>query len=178
VVVFGFVAIWRTLAYWVPGFSGSLFNIAPLTAFALFAGFSLTNRKLAAVLPVALVFLSDLLLLAFHDYALFYPGIAGVYVAYILIALLPGRWLANRGLGLGRGAVAILGSSLLFFVISNLGVWATGTLYPTTGAGLLLTFEMALPFLERSLIGDAVFGAVFLSAYAWAYASKLKAQRV
>ena len=51
--------------------------------------------------------------------------------------------------------VAILKSSLLFFSISNLGVWFLG--YPNTLAGFISCYTFALPFLINTILGDFFF---------------------
>lgn len=43
------------------------------------------------------------------------------------------------------------GATVLFFVLSNFGVWLEGWLYPRSFAGLIQAYLMGLPFLERQL---------------------------
>jgi len=50
-------------------------------------------------------------------------------------------------------------SSLLFFIITNLGVWILG--YPMTLEGLLTCFTLALPFFGYALTGDLFFSLLF-----------------
>ncbi len=50
-------------------------------------------------------------------------------------------------------------ASFVFFLISNLGVWWYW--YPRTWTGLMMCYTLALPFYQRTLIGDLSFG------YAW-----------
>ena len=49
----------------------------------------------------------------------------------------------------------ILGSSLLFFLVTNFGVWYLG--YPNTLAGLVSCYTLALPFFISTIIGDLFF---------------------
>ena len=49
----------------------------------------------------------------------------------------------------------ILGSSLLFFLLTNFGVWILG--YPFTFAGLVSCYTMALPFFVNTIVGDLFF---------------------
>jgi hypothetical protein len=64
------------------------------------------------------------------------------------------------------------GASLAFFVISNLGVFLVGGLYPMSWSGLVECFVMALPFWRSSLMADLGFG---VPALIWV-APWLKAQ--
>ena len=60
----------------------------------------------------------------------------------------------------------ILLSSMVFFVISNLGVWAL--YYPISYEGLITCFTLAIPFFINSLIGDFFFSVVLLFGYRYA----------
>ena len=53
-------------------------------------------------------------------------------------------------------------ASLLFFALSNFGVWLSW--YPHTLQGLLTCYTLALPFYRNTLIGDLVFGSVAIAA--------------
>ncbi len=134
-------------------------NFSPVIAMALFAGASLADRRLALIVPLAAMLLSDLLL-GFHGTMVF------VYVAMALVVL-GGRWLGRR-----RGpwllTSAAVGGSLLFFVVSNLGVWLGGGLYPLSGAGLLACFIAALPFLHTTLLSTLLYGGLFVAVERWA----------
>lgn len=134
-------------------------NFSPLIAMALFAGASLSDRRLALIVPLAAMLLSDLLL-GFHGTMLF------VYAAIALVVL-GGRWLgARRSPGLLTGAA--VGGSLLFFAVSNLGVWLSGGLYPLSGAGLLACFIAALPFLHTTFLSTLLYGGLFVAVERWA----------
>lgn len=55
-------------------------------------------------------------------------------------------------------------SSLIFFVITNFGVWTSG-LYEQTFAGLQKCFILALPFFQANLISTLIFSIFFEIAY-------------
>ncbi|MBI5201483.1 MAG: hypothetical protein HY925_07865 [Elusimicrobia bacterium] len=125
-------------------------NVTPLTAIALLGGASLAP-SLAFLLPLGALVLSDAVL-GFHQ------TIPFVYAGFLIVAAL-GRMLRNDRSN-GRIAGACLVGSVLFFVISNAGVWAVGGLYPRTGAGLAECFTAAIPFFRNSLLGDFGFTAL------------------
>ena len=57
---------------------------------------------------------------------------------------------------------ASLSASVVFFLVSNFGVWASGTMYPNTFSGLMICYAAGLPFLKNTLIGDMAYsGALF-----------------
>ncbi|MCX5707707.1 MAG: hypothetical protein NTY14_01795, partial [Candidatus Omnitrophica bacterium] len=55
-------------------------------------------------------------------------------------------------------------SSLLFFAVSNFGVWLMGW-YPRTTAGLVQCYAMALPFLRDFTASTLVYSAIFFGSY-------------
>ena len=69
-----------------------------------------------------------------------------------------GRWLLSARRGVPRLAGATLLGALTFWTISNLGNW--WLFYPHDGAGLLANYASALPYLLRSLLGDALYVAL------------------
>ena len=48
-------------------------------------------------------------------------------------------------------------SCIIFFLVSNFGVWTSSDLYTTNIKGLILCYTMAVPFLQSSLIGTIIF---------------------
>ena len=48
-------------------------------------------------------------------------------------------------------------SCILFFIISNFGVWLFSDLYTMDMQGLITCYTMAIPFLQNSLIGTIIF---------------------
>ena len=49
--------------------------------------------------------------------------------------------------------------SLIFFIISNFGVWILG--YPRNIDGLIQCYTLAIPFFGYSIAGDLFFGYLF-----------------
>jgi hypothetical protein len=132
-------------------------NLTSVAAVALFAGAYVKDRRLAFLVPLAALFLSDLVLG-------FYEGMPVVYLSFALIVGV-GLWLRTRRRPLAI-AGATLASSVLFFGLSNLGVWAFGDLYPRTGAGLVACFTAALPFFRGTLEGDALYSLILFGGFA------------
>lgn len=88
--------------------------------------------------------------------------------------LYPGFWLTYLGFAaypiLGfltrkhwkRQLIGLPAASLLFFLLSNFGVWLYW--YEPTLSNLLLVYSLGLPFYQRTLIGDLFFGYGFMAA--------------
>jgi len=132
-------------------------NMTPIFAVALFGGATLTDKRLAFVVPLAAMFLSDVVL-GFHN------EMVAVYGAFVLIVCL-GLWLQQRKTPLTIAGAAIA-TSLIFFVISDLGIWLTGDMYPRTFAGLVACYTAALPFLRNQIAGDVLYTAVLFGSFA------------
>ena len=159
-------ALWRLMPYWLPETSDSLWNVAPIAAIALFAGAHLKPRWLAFALPIGALFLSDVLIAQYSGYPLFHGAFFWVYGSFALIGLLA---FALRGrVNVLNTSLALIGGSVLFFLITNFGAWAmdNGAMYPESFSGLLLSYEMGLPFYRGTLIGDLVFGGALFGGYA------------
>ena len=132
-------------------------NFTPIAAMALFGGAYLADRRLAFALPLAAMFVSDLAL-GFHGLMFV------VYAAFVLITII-GLQLRKRRT-VGAVAVAAVTSSVLFFVGTNFGVWAQGSLYPQTASGLLAAYIAAIPFFRNTLAGDLFYTAVLFGGFA------------
>jgi hypothetical protein len=126
-------------------------NFAPLGALALLAGMSGDKRKLW--LPLTAVFATDL-------YLGFYSGFLWVYLSYGLL-FFTGNWM-RQAAGMKKSIALPLAGSALFFLVSNFGVWASGSLYPPTAAGLAQCYLAALPFFRNTLASDLMYFNAFI----------------
>lgn len=133
-------------------------NVTPLAAMALFAGSYLADRRLAFAVPLAALFLSDLLLGLHATMPFVYAGLA-------MTVFIGMKVIGNRR-DMMRIGGATLASSLVFYVVTNFGVWAAGTMYPHTPAGLAACYVAGLPFLQNGLLGDLAFAALLFGGFA------------
>lgn len=139
-------------------------NFAPVAALGLFSGAVVGDKRLAFLFTLLAQLTSDLYFQAFTEVPGFY-GVSQIFTYAGMVAVTAlGMLMQNRKAATIAGFA--LGGSLLFFVVSNLGVWLTG-MYGLTGAGLAKTFVMAVPFYKGTLIGDALFSALLFGGYAW-----------
>lgn len=130
-------------------------NFSPIAALALFGGAQFSRKWMAFAVPLAAMFLSDLIL-GLHAL------IPIIYGCFALIVCL-GFWV-RRNQNIWRiGSAAVVGA-ILFFVVTNFGVWAIGSYYPKTGSGLLTCFTEAIPFFWNTLAGDLFYSAILFGA--------------
>lgn len=150
-----------------------LWNFNAIGASALFGGVVIKNKRLAYILPLATLFLTDICFELFTNIQGFYGAqMFVVYGAFLLIT-----WIgANlRKVNALTVFLASIGSGVLFFLISNAGMWALGDMYPHTFSGLLTCYAAAIPFFRNDLfgsfflntiMGNAFYSAVLFGAYA------------
>src|SRR5580692_11451590 len=131
-------------------------NFTPVAAALLYFGARGSRRQLWV--PFALLALSDVILTKFV-YTYVFSWDHFVTWAWYAAILLLGNGLRENSNWLRIGGAA-LASSVSFFVVSNFGVWAWGTMYPRTASGLMTCYVAALPFFRSTVTGDMLFTAV------------------
>lgn len=127
-------------------------NVAPITATALFAGTFFGRKHLAVLVPLMAMVVTDV----FLGFSMI---TSVVYLSFLAITAL-GMVFKKMNIG------TVLLSSLVFFVLTNLGVWILH--YPLTAEGLATCFTLAIPFFINSILGDLFFSAVLLFGYRFA----------
>jgi len=131
-------------------------NATPVAAIALFGGTYL-NRRSALIVPLLIMMISDVFL-GMHSLVVFTWG------AFLMTGLI-GLWLKDHKT-LPNIMGSTLFSSLLFFIITNFGVWAVpGSWYPHTSQGLLNCYVMGLPFFRYTLAGDLAYVGVLFGLF-------------
>jgi hypothetical protein len=132
-------------------------NFSPIAAMALFSGAYVGRRGLAFVAPLAALLLSDAVLG-------YYRGMSFVYGSMMLVVVI-GWWLSSRRTPLRIGGAAVA-SSVLFYVLTNFGMWLFSGFYPRTLAGLEACYIAAIPFFQNTLAGDLFFTTLLFGGFA------------
>jgi hypothetical protein len=134
-------------------------GVLPVAASGLFAARVLRRPTLAVIVPLAAMALSELGL-AGDDWRVSIVVYAGIALP-ALAGIVSRRW---------HGALPIVATmvscSLIFFATSNLAVWAFGGIYPLNLQGLTACYVAALPFLEKTVLGDLAWTGVLFGG-AW-----------
>jgi|LFIK01.1.fsa_nt_gi hypothetical protein len=145
------------------------YNFTPLGAIALFGAAYFTNKTWAILIPLGAMWLSDLFLnnvlfSSFYEgFTLFHSNMIWVYGSLVLIALLGMKVL--KKVTLPRVLGSAVGASVLFFLVSNLGVWLTTPMYPLTPEGLIACYTAAIPFFHHTLAGDLIYCGVLFGGF-------------
>jgi hypothetical protein len=129
-------------------------NFAPIGGLALFSGANF-KKKSALLIPLSAMFISDIFL-GFHNTILY------VYVSFIIIFLIGRLIKKNQWQSILK---ATLISSVLFFVITNFGVWAAGSTYQKNLSGLIQSYVLGIPFFRNTLVSDLFYTFSFFYGY-------------
>lgn len=139
-------------------------NVTPLGAMALLGGSYLANRWIGVVLPLLALWISNLFLnnLVYvgidHEFIWFGQSFWMVSFAMVCISFFGSRFLQKRSVSRVAGGALI--SSLIFYVITNFGVWAQGLMYPMNIGGLISSYVAGIPFFWNTLAGDLFFTGI------------------
>ena len=131
-------------------------NFTPIIAVAMVSGYFFKNIYLSIAVLLASMLLADI-------FIGFYNNIAFVYLALLLITFI--FYKIREKINFKNLFFYGFGSSVIFFIISNLGVWVLGSPainnipYEKNIEGLIQCYYLAIPF----------FGNTFLSTLIFAY---------
>lgn len=159
-LLFGIILFATLTRISIPSVLGHPPNFSALDATALFCGAYFSRPFIACIVVLFSVWIGDVLLNKIYmgHFNLFYSGFYWQYGCYFLITLL-GTTLKNKVRA--RPLIAAsLTASILFFGISNFGVWCSGFLYPLNLDGLIACYVSAIPFFKNTLLSDLFFTMV------------------
>ncbi len=140
-------------------------NFTAIGAIAVFGGSVIKDKKIGFLLPLGALLLSDVCLQLLTSTKGFYgTSQYFVYLAFLIITalatLMKKRSIVNI-------ALAAIWSGVIFFFVSNLGVWFSSNYYPKTLAGLGACFSASIPFYKNELFGNfalnSIIGNIFYS---------------
>lgn len=140
-------------------------NFTAIGGMAIFGGSVIKDKKLALLLPLAALLLSDVCLQLFTETKGFYGTTQFfVYTAFLIITALA-TFMRKRSVG--NIALAAVWSGAIFFIFSNLGVWVSSNSYPKSLEGLGACYAAAIPFYKNDFFGNfilnSIMGNVFYS---------------
>lgn len=145
-------------------------NFAPIGGMAIFGAAYFSNRIVALIIPLLAMWLSDIVLYntiyaAYNNNHLWLipQGIPWNYAAFILITL-AGIFLLKK-VKLITVIKGSLSASILFFLVSNFGVWLGSPMYPQNISGLTACYVTGIPFVWNTIGGDLFYSAVLFGAF-------------
>jgi hypothetical protein len=136
-------------------------NFTPIAAMALFGAVYFENKVLAVIIPLVTMFLSDVALELTTGWG-FHNTLIYVYISFILTSLI-GFWVKGNTT-VRTIAIGSVGASIMFFIITNFGVWAAGG-FAGGISGLNATYVMGIPYFAPTLIGDVFYNAILFGTF-------------
>ncbi|MEO6328344.1 MAG: DUF6580 family putative transport protein [Ginsengibacter sp.] len=168
----------------MPGRQG-LYGFAPQIAMAIFGGAIIKDKKLAFLLPLLSMFISD----AFYE-VLYRNGVGtikgfydGQITNYILFGAMTVFGFFIKNLKVSRILFASLAAPTTFFILSNFFVWLSsssdaGLNRPKTFNGLLMCYNDGLPFFYPwSIVSTLLFSAILFGGYYLFFKNALEASK-
>jgi hypothetical protein len=140
-------------------------NFAPVESMALFAGALFIDRRLAFLVPLAAMAISDVGLELLMGAGYGFHGLLPLVYACIAGTVLLGVLLRGR-IGVASVAIASVVSALGFFAVTNFAVWWGSGLYPQTLEGLVACYVAALPFLRNGIAGALLYSLLLFGGHA------------
>ena len=123
-------------------------NFTPLAAMSLLSGAFLRDWRLALIIPLGAMLLSDLYL-GLHNSMLF------VYAAMASIVIFSRYGL--RRVSLFRLTSASVLSAVWFFLLTNFGAWLGHETYAPSLNGLMQAYVAGIPFFRNTLLSSVLF---------------------
>jgi len=155
------------------GFLPELPNFSPVAAVAFCGGLFLPG-VLAWIVPISVLFVSDLALAMLLGYPAF-SSAQFVSWTCILAVVGIGRLLSKASFSTPRFFSALIGSGLFLYVVTNTVAWIGNPSYPRGLGGLWMSLTTGLPgfppswmFYRNALVSDLVFGVLLLAVWALA----------
>lgn len=148
-------------------------NFTPVGAMALFGSAYYASRWMAFLIPLAALWLSDLVLnntihAAYTEgFSLFHPSMIGVYMAFAAVTLV-GLFLLRK-VRVSSILLAAVAGAVAFWLIVDFAAWMWDpfyeTLYPRNVAGLLACYAAGFPFFLKMLLSNLIYSVVLFGVF-------------
>ena len=132
-------------------------NFTPILAISVFAGIKFKDNLFSYLVPVFAMLVSDAII-GFHN------GMIVIYLAIVLSAYISRRFNTIN--------TSVLGSCILFYLITNFQVWVMSSSYPKSLNGILECYTLAIPFLGMTLLSTFFYSYVLF--YGYSFLSKIQ----
>lgn len=154
------------------------FNIFPIAALGIFIGSTFKNKQTPFLILMGAMVLTDV------AFALFVPEMAApltwaLFLKYAAVGLVVLMGTKLNPAKMGRALGFTLGGTLVFWIVSNFGVWAAGY-YGFSWAGLVECYTAAIPFYQKegsqlfmnAFTSNIAFGAIAFAIYNYSFVPK------
>ncbi len=139
------------------------YNFTPILAVGVFSGFYFKNFIISFFVVICSMFIGDLYL-GFHGTMIFTYGSLALCVLFgNLIKKFKFKEILYSGIA----------SSISFFLITNFGVWALGSMYQKNFNGLIQSYFMGIPFFHNTILSTLIYLFIIKILYDFILSKKL-----
>ena len=140
------------------------FNFTPVGAIALFGGTYFNNRLKAYLVPLSILFISDIFIN--HAYTgtwtLFYGGFPTVYLCFAIMVFIGSL---VKKVNVGSVFLASVAGVFIHWILSDIEPWLAGTMYSKDINGYFQALVAAIPFERNLLFGNIIFSALLYGSF-------------
>ena len=141
-------------------------NFTPIIALAIMSSYFFRNINFSYAIMLFSMLLADFFI-GFYSHMVF------VYLSLFLIVLI--FFKISKKMNYKNLFIFSFFGSVIFFLISNFGVWLVGNLYERNINGLIECYFMAIPFFKNTIISTLIFS--YSSLIIYKYSNKYFATR-
>ena len=130
-------------------------NFTPIVTVAILSGYFFSNIYLSFLTLLISMFIADAFI-GFHEHMF------SVYISLLLISFI--FYKISEKINFKNLFMCSFIASLIFFIISNFGVWIIGGLYDRSLSGLVECYILAIPFFGNTFLSTVIFAypAIFI----------------
>ncbi|MFM6976436.1 MAG: DUF6580 family putative transport protein [Sphingobacteriaceae bacterium] len=129
-------------------------NFTAVGALAIFAGAQFNDRRLAFIMPLAAMAISDLFI--GNGFSLV------VYGAFIAMVIC-GQLVRNKKTIANLFLSSICGA-IIFYLITNFALFYPANMYPHNLSGIMASYVAGLPFINNMLAGNLIYGTILFGS--------------
>lgn len=148
-------------------------NFTPIESLTIFGAAYLGRKQWAIVAPLVILYISDFIINNTVARS-FFPDVEGIvwfdsYMIFNVLAIIAIVLFSSsilQKVNIKNILISILGASVIFFIITNFGSWASEkSIYTNDLSGLLTSYTAGLPFFRTSLLSNLVFSGILFGSY-------------
>ena len=123
-------------------------NFTPIIAVAIMSGYFFRNIYLSIVVIILSMLVTDIIIG-------FYTNMIFVYFSLLFIVITFFKF--NHKIKLTNLFIFGFTGSIVFYIVSNFGVWALSGMYETSLVGMTECYIAAIPFFKNTLFSTIIF---------------------
>jgi len=139
----------------LPLFIPHIWNFTAVGALAIFAGAQFNDKRIALLMPLAAMAISDLFIGNGFD-AVVYSGFIAMVVCGMLV---------NKRQNLPNLILSGIAGAVVFYLITNFALFYPISMYPHNFSGIIASYVAALPFLNNMLAGNLIYGTLLFGSF-------------